>query len=467
MRGYRPPWLLLTNVDPIPGSEMQDPIVDGLNATIQDSATDSVTPALAINSEQSQSTPPRSAGSTLHLNHLRFLQRNQPPRTILEKFGSSYQDFLQAPLQPLTHNLDSVTYEVFEKDPVKYNQYYAAIRRALLDWRSQKKAASGPDGKIVIAVVGAGRGPLVSRALQASDSTNIPIELWAIEKNPNAFVLLQRHNETTWNNRVILVKSDMRSWKGPHPSTPNENTKPHSAPWPIQDSNSSTSHVRPPTYHSQKNTSSKTSTAQTHYPIDIVISELLGSFGDNELSPECLDGMTPLLNPTHGISIPSSYTAYLTPIAAPKLHTDISGRAPTNPEAANTPYVVMLHAMDYLSTKSQAPQPSNQAHSNAEFKVVDTVPNVLKAWSFQHGPLPKPYPVENENMHNTRQARLTFDLRNRAVCHGIAGYFEAELYPGVELSTNPLTMEEKSPLMMSWFPIFFPLKVRKSLIAPW
>jgi protein arginine N-methyltransferase 5 len=25
-------------------------------------------------------------------------------------------------------------------------------------------------------------------------------------------------------------------------------------------------------------------------PVDILISELLGSFGDNELSPECLDG---------------------------------------------------------------------------------------------------------------------------------------------------------------------------------
>lgn len=26
-------------------------------------------------------------------------------------------------------------------------------------------------------------------------------------------------------------------------------------------------------------------------PIDIIVSELLGSFGDNEVSPECLDGV--------------------------------------------------------------------------------------------------------------------------------------------------------------------------------
>lgn len=29
----------------------------------------------------------------------------------------------------------------------------------------------------------------------------------------------------------------------------------------------------------------------------------------------------------------------------------------------------------------------------------------------------------------------------------------------IELSTNPLTMDEKSKDMISWFPIFFPLKV--------
>lgn len=29
--------------------------------------------------------------------------------------------------------------------------------------------------------------------------------------------------------------------------------------------------------------------------IDILVSELLGSFGDNELSPECLDGAMRLL----------------------------------------------------------------------------------------------------------------------------------------------------------------------------
>ena len=34
-------------------------------------------------------------------------------------------------------------------------------------------------------------------------------------------------------------------------------------------------------------------------PVDILVSELLGSFGDNELSPECLDGAMRFLKCTY------------------------------------------------------------------------------------------------------------------------------------------------------------------------
>lgn len=46
---------------------------------------------------------------------------------------SSYDDCLEIPLQPLYDNLDSYTYEVFEKDPVKYIFYQRAVEQALLD----------------------------------------------------------------------------------------------------------------------------------------------------------------------------------------------------------------------------------------------------------------------------------------------------------------------------------------------
>lgn len=411
----------------------------------------SPTPTEAAQPEYKNRTK-RKEDPTPHLSYIRHLQKKQPPRTILERFGTGYQDYLQAPLQPLTDNLDSITYEVFEKDPIKYDLYEKAIARALKDWAEQGKQASSPDGRVVVAVVGAGRGPLVTKVLQASTAVGVEIELWAVEKNPNAYILLQRHNEEKWGQQVNVVKSDMRSWKGPQregvPKFPNFVSN-HSQ----QDFRDSYNPEE--TYLDHMGTSPasslpKTSQALGHNPIDILISELLGSFADNELSPECLDGILPLLNPTHGISIPSAYTAYITPIAAPKLHADIAARSINDPSAPNTPYVVMLHAIDYLSTTLST---SNPLDSDPP-----PVPNILPTWVFKHGPVSR-MPTSSLNTHNTRHSRLTFRTRDRGVCHGLAGYFQAVLYPGIELSTNPLTMEAKSAGMMSWFPIFFPLKV--------
>ena len=427
MRIRNPPWILLSDIGPLPRTS------ESFEKNLQPSiASNDTFPPLSEASREPRkgSKPSKASDPTPHLSCFRWYQHRQPPRTPLERFGAGYQDYLQAPLQPLTDNLESVTYEVFEKDPVKYDWYEEAIKRALIDWTEEVRAASGPDNKIVVAVVGAGRGPLVTRALRASEAAGLEIELWAVEKNPNAYVLLERHNETEWQNRVILVRSDMRSWKGP-----------------LREAVSSkdlTFSPGPPT----------TQLPGIYTPIDIVVSELLGSFADNELSPECLDGILPLLNPSYGISIPSSYTAFLTPVAAPKLHADISSRTASDPTAPNTPYVVMLHAIDYLSTTSTPADPSQTPSSGAS---PGFEPNVQPVWSFMHGP--SAFPAPSTNSHNTRQARLTFRTRDRGVCHGLAGYFETVLYPGVELSTNPLTMDAKSPGMMSWFPIYFPLKV--------
>ena len=55
---------------------------------------------------------------------------------------------------------------------------------------------------------------------------------------------------------------------------------------------------------------------------DILVSELLGSFGDNELSPECLDGAQRFLR-ADGVSIPTAYTSFLQPVTSTKLWTDV------------------------------------------------------------------------------------------------------------------------------------------------
>lgn len=255
--------------------------------------------------------------------------------------------------------------------------------------------------------MGAGRGPLVARCLRAATNAGVEIEMFAIEKNPNAFVHLLKRNRDEWDGQVTIVKTDMRKWN-------------------------------PPGGH-----------------IHILVSELLGSFADNELSPECLDGVQRVLHPEHGINIPQSYTAHYTPVLAPKVHGDILSRAST---AQNTvdifevPYVVMLTAIDFLSYKTEEQ------------------PNIHCAWEFKH-----PVPADEldrftrtgggMNDHNERESFATFPIERRGVIHGIAGYFECVLYKSsisqmiVELSTRPDTIDAKSPEMISWFAIYFPLRV--------
>lgn len=151
----------------------------------------------------------------------------------------------------------------------------------------------------------------------------------------------------------------------------------------------------------------------------------------------------------------------------------------SNPAAPETPYVVMLHAIDFLSTN----QPSATAlmnsgagshHHHSVRNSISTLPGgggssetpipfVQTTWSFEHPnlniPPQSPSSSTISNAHNVRRTRLTFPVQNRGVCHGLAGYFETVLYRDIELSTNPVTMDAKSQDMISWFPIYFPLKV--------
>lgn len=65
-----------------------------------------------------------------------------------------------------------------------------------------------------------------------------------------------------WHDLVTIVFSDMRKWKAPEKVRMWQPTSKHHADGDLL----------------------------TFFKCDILVSELLGSFGDNELSPECLDG---------------------------------------------------------------------------------------------------------------------------------------------------------------------------------
>jgi protein arginine N-methyltransferase 5 len=75
----------------------------------------------------------QAGGPSAYQEYIRYLNRSLPPPDDVERFSVGYQDYLQAPLQPLMDNLESATYETFEKDPIKYQQYEKAVYHALLD----------------------------------------------------------------------------------------------------------------------------------------------------------------------------------------------------------------------------------------------------------------------------------------------------------------------------------------------
>ena len=323
-------------------------------------------------------------GHTAFLVYMRHLHASRPAVSVTEQFAAGYQDFLQVPLQPLTDNLESMTYEVFEKDPVKYEQYEKAITAAL---RARKEKP------VRIAVVGAGRGPIIERVLRAAKNVGRAVELWAVEKNPSAFITLVQRNTNEWNKVVHLVKIDMRRWSPPK-------------------------------------------------PMHIVVSELLGSFGDNEASPECVDGImhrNGVLD-SSGVCIPQKYSAHIQPIMCSKMHAAI--QAQKTESAFETPYVVLLQAYSALPTAS--------------------TDAIQQLWEFDHTARTPMLDTEN-NKHNRRYASAKFQV-DRGICHGVAGYFESVLYKDIEISTRPDRMHQVSPDMFSWFPIYFPLQVSLSLL---
>lgn len=342
-------------------------------------------------------------GYTAYQQYIAWLWQSQDAPDLYEEQSKGLEDQLQEPLQPLRDNLSSTTYSIFEMDPFKYQAYETAIYKALCDRLSKYNESNTAKEKCltkpsqssqtkehsnalinhnsnicqVVMVLGAGRGPLVNATINAAERAQCKVRIYAVEKNPNALCTLRSRINHEWQGLdVQLIEGDMRNLKTPEKA-------------------------------------------------DIFVSELLGSFGDNELSPECLDGAQPMLK-DDGISIPCSYTSYVAPLQSLQIYNetrrskDVTNRVGYSME---TPYVVRLRNCQILSS----PQP---------------------AFTFEH-------PKKELDQSNAREVCCSFNIQQDAVVHGIAGYFEAILYKDVTLSTHP---DRHSPQMVSWFPLVFPLE---------
>jgi len=426
------------------------------------------------------------SGMMLYLQYLRHIRSKDEVTNVIDteeaKMETGYLDNLQSALQPLGDNLEFSTYEVFEKDPVKYARYQEAVEIALKDKVQLGHLRNEPINDksnnmiiyVTIFVVGAGRGPLVTASLKAVENTNknhrdilgsnssfaIKPRIVAVEKNPSAILYLNslKAHDPQWHD-VEIVECDMR--------------------------------------HASKDPLLATIImGHDSDKADIVVSELLGSFGDNELSPECLDGFqqSGLMKET-GASIPQSYTSYLAPITSMRLHAEAHAHAfiPSTPtegpggkpcgvlQAMETPYVVRAHAVSQLHKE-------------------------LPCWEFNHPIRKNGWPLKNAAKHvdNERCTELVFNLEGNSsaygpgyqkadqrlealsssetgdkakkeseidkscTIHGFLGTFHCVLYQSVTdqnaASTISIAPTTFSVGMFSWFPLYFPL--REPQVAP-
>lgn len=305
-----------------------------------------------------------------YLKHLKSLDDKDND---FYRYAAGYEDYLQIPLQPLMDNLESTSYEVFEKDPVKYKEYQRAITKALEKFQSND---------LVLMVVGAGRGPLVTESILAASSIKKKLKIYAIEKNKNAIPTLNYLKKSCWDRYdhvdVEIICVDMREFN------------------PIRKA-------------------------------DVIVSELLGSFGDNELSPECLDGLWKCSKETT-ISIPQTYTSYIAPLMSYKLHTRTAyDRNKTKPfyNAFENQYVVYLK----------------------NFYLID---RPKKLFTFDHLNMT----IHPNQKDNRRFATINFKSKLNTILHGFGGYFEATLFDDIKLST---VYNQETDGMFSWFPLWIPL----------
>ncbi len=213
-----------------------------------------------------------------------------------EKY-SDCRDVLQIALQPVRDNLSSNAYEVFEMDKIKYSLYIDALTAAFADLSTKNRFENesnkiDPKLPLQVLLLGAGRGPLIDCILQSAIKTNRAVFITAIDKNAFSIMSVQsRKLFEKWEN-VEVQCIDIRQMK-------------------------------------------------PKVEFDIVLSEMIGEFSDNELCPECLQPSECMLSDS-GIFIPNKYSSYCQPISSGKLWGQIKKVALPCPY--ESPYVVNLHS---------------------------------------------------------------------------------------------------------------------------
>ena len=230
---------------------------------------------------------------------------------------------------------------------------------------------------------------------------------------------------------------------------------------------------------------------------DIVVSELLGSFGDNELSPECLDGVQSCgILKEDCVSIPQSYTAFIAPVSSARLHSEAktqsclplnTNEGPASPvvgmqRALETPYVVRSHAASQTHNEQACwtfshPHESRTTNNmdtsdrdndedgtrNPSAKAAKNINNDRHAHlSFQHDPMNGAGngcgygALDSDVVSMTSAGEIPIDNVTTVSIHGLLGSFHSVLYESKNRERKSVISIAPSSFsvgMFSWFPL--------------
>ncbi|OHT04653.1 capsuleen [Tritrichomonas foetus] len=265
------------------------------------------------------------------------------------------------PMDTIGVNLPSYAYEIFEADRMKYKLFFLAISKSIL-------AINKPKDKIILAVLGAGRGPLVDCAIKAGIK-----HIYGIEKNHIAMNFLKQKKEKEWKEYdIILFEKDIREIENITDIKGHDLEK-----------------------------------------ADIIVSELLGSLGDNELAPEILRQYEHI-GKTNCAMIPNNFSSILVPIMSEFLWSKAF-----NESKLNKILIIHLNASIFLSEPKQC------------FEFV--------------------YPGENI-LYKT--ITMDFLVKTNATCHGFGGWFVSTLFDDITMTTSPI---DGTNDLFSWAPVFLPI----------
>ena len=183
-----------------------------------------------------------------------------------------------------------------------------------------------------------------------------------------------------------------------------------------------------------------------HKSCDLVVSELLGCFGDDEFLPELTNTIVRLFLSADGMVIPDHWTIYCAPIQSHDTHDYLSNKP--SPQLKST-YTMSL-PKDCVFITTLLPIHSTDYHCPSLTEYTSSVDCLVS-----------PYMVQCCHTSSQPIDKITGDKRRpdehqTYVIHGLIGYFVASLYKHKILVDSRHTSHERN--VFHWECFYMPLK---------